>query len=103
SVSGMVTFNGQIPLSISLGAFDPLDDGSQKFTIVDNNDTDLVTFDDSNAFTVNSLILCEGSHFNVGLQEFTISYEGGDGNDVVLTAVPEPASAVSFCGGLALL
>jgi autotransporter-associated beta strand protein len=36
-------------------------------------------------------------------QEFTISYAGGDGNDVVLTAVPEPGSALMLIGGLATL
>ena len=42
------------------------------------------------------------SVFNGG-QEFTISYAGGDGNDVVLTAVPEPGSAVMLLGGVGML
>ncbi len=42
------------------------------------------------------------SVFNGG-QEFTISYVGGDGNDVVLFAVPEPGSAVMLLGGVGML
>ena len=42
------------------------------------------------------------SVFNGG-QEFTINYAGGDGNDVVLTAVPEPGSAVMLLGGVGML
>ncbi|WP_369062390.1 autotransporter-associated beta strand repeat-containing protein [Caulobacter sp. 73W] len=57
---------------------------SGTFVIVDNDDTDAVigTFDG----------LDEGATITVGRARFTISYEGGDGNDVELTAlmpVPE--------------
>ena len=41
--------------------------------------------------------------FTVGTQAFTITYQGGDGNDVVLAAVPEPGVATSLLGGLTLL
>lgn len=48
--------------------------------------------------------LAEGDHvFGLSGQDFTISYVGGDGNDVVLTAVPEPGSAMLLLGGLAVL
>lgn len=36
-------------------------------------------------------------------QEFTISYVGGDGNDVVLAAVPEPGAAAMLLGGVGML
>ena len=42
------------------------------------------------------------SVFNGG-QEFTINYAGGDGNDVVLTAVPEPGSAMMLLSGIGML
>ncbi|MEK0451981.1 MAG: hypothetical protein RL088_4249 [Verrucomicrobiota bacterium] len=36
-------------------------------------------------------------------QQYTISYVGGDGNDVTLTAVPEPGSAAMLLAGTGLL
>jgi hypothetical protein len=47
--------------------------------------------------------LTEGEHFFVGGQEFTISYQGGTGNDVVLRAVPEPTAFMSMLGGAGAL
>jgi autotransporter-associated beta strand protein len=63
------------------------------FTIINNNLNDAVigTF----------LGKPEGSLFVDDGQNWIISYVGGDGNDVVLTAVPEPSTSVSAC--LALL
>jgi hypothetical protein len=54
-----------------------------------------VIFDDrfSGAVTGTFQNLPEGSIFNAGGTLFQISYTGGDGNDVVLTTVPEPASS----------
>ena len=34
----------------------------------------------------------EGAIFSVGSQPFRISYQAGDGNDIALFAVPEPAT-----------
>jgi hypothetical protein len=52
-------------------------------------------------------LLEEGEHFLVnsgGLDQFfAISYAADGGNDVTLTAVPEPGSAALLLGGLALL
>lgn len=105
NVTGGVAFNGLVSLNINLGAFDPVDDGSQKFTIVNNDLADAVGFNfgSNQAFAYNSTALDEGAHFFVGAQEFAISYASGDGNDVVLTAVPEPGAAISLLGGLAAL
>lgn len=47
--------------------------------------------------------LSEGEHFFVNGYELMISYTGGTGNDVVLTAVPEPSSLVMLLGGLGSL
>ena len=49
------------------------------FTIIDNQGTDPVSG--------NYAGLTEGAQFTVNGATFSISYEGGDGNDVVLTAV----------------
>lgn len=42
--------------------------------------------------------LTEGSTFYVGSAEFQISYAGGTGNDLVVTAIPEPATTAIFAG-----
>jgi hypothetical protein len=48
--------------------------------------------------------LPEGSHLFSGAgQDYTISYVGGDGNDVVLTAVPEPGAVTMLLGGVGML
>ena len=47
--------------------------------------------------------LSEGASVFNGAQEFTISYAGGDGNDVVISSVPEPGSAVMLLGGVGML
>ncbi|MEK0447998.1 MAG: hypothetical protein RL088_266 [Verrucomicrobiota bacterium] len=104
NVTGTVNFGGTVQLSLSLG-FDPSDDGSQTFTLVANNDIDAISFVDSNSrFAIGANLLEEGESFFIGAQDFAISYIGGsDANDVVLTAIPEPASAVLLLGGLAAL
>jgi fibronectin-binding autotransporter adhesin len=78
NVVGVVTLDGAT-LSLNLG-FTPVP-GSE-FTIINNDSGDMVigTFDG----------LSEGAMFESGGQAFTISYRGGDGNDVVLETVPEP-------------
>ncbi len=47
--------------------------------------------------------LTEGEHFLVGGKELVISYQGGTGNDVTLTAVPEPGSAALLLATAPLL
>src|SRR5262249_12275165 len=61
-----------------IGAFKPAT--GTTFKIVDNDGSDAVT----GAFAG----LAEGTKFYVGGSAFTITYHGGDGNDVVLTSVP---------------
>lgn len=103
-VTNSVSLTTNAPLSISLG-FDPVN-GIDAFVIL-LNDTALDFVGGPGRFSVGGIPLGEGARFTVpGLftQEFSISYVGGDGNDVVLSAVPEPAAATSiFLGGLALL
>jgi hypothetical protein len=87
---------------ISLG-FNP-QDNVDAFTIILNDGVDGIA--GAGRFTFGGNPLPEGSQFFVAgtfSQLFSISYAGGDGNDVVLRAIPEPGSAALLLGGLALL
>ena len=64
-------------------AFDPA--AGQQFTIVDNRF--------AGPLTATFLNLPEGSQFLAGDVPLRITYAGGDGNDVVLTVMPEPGAA----------
>jgi autotransporter-associated beta strand protein len=93
-VSGTVDVTGSnlvIPETVDSNSI-PLAYGEQ-LTILYNDGTDPVigTFAQGNLVTSSTG------------QQFTISYTGGDGNDIVLTAVPEPGSLVSLLGGCGLL
>jgi hypothetical protein len=74
NVTGSVALGGAT-LSVTLG-FSPAPGNT--FTIIANDGADAV----SGTFSG----LAEGAGFNVGGTTFVISYVGGDGNDVVLTA-----------------
>lgn len=94
---GLVTLTGS-DLDVSLfGGFVPAVDDT--FTIIDNDEFDAVVG------TFNGL--AEGASFDVagaGSVHFEITYLGGDGNDVVLEAVPEPGTfAVLSIGAAAML
>lgn len=89
-VGDLVTL-GNATLALSLG-FNPADDTS--FTIIDNQGTDPVSG------TFNGL--AEGATVSAGDETFVISYHGGDGNNVVLTAagaVPEPSTCALLLTG----
>jgi fibronectin-binding autotransporter adhesin len=92
-VTGGVSL-GNSTLSLSLGY--SANSGDQ-FTIINNDLADAVSG------TFNGL--AEGSSVFVGtINEFSISYTGGDGNDVVLTfLVPEPNAAALLLAGAVLL
>ncbi len=76
--TGTVTLNG--PLKV--GTVGPYPSLGQQVTIIDNDGSDAV----SGTFTG----LPEGATFTLESQTLSISYHGGDGNDVVLTDVPKP-------------
>jgi len=78
------TFNPRGTLSVTLG-FAPA--AGTVFTIIDNDGADVSSF--------NFTGLAEGATFNAGGQAFRISYIGGDGNDVTLTAV-SPQTITGF-------
>ncbi|RYD83912.1 MAG: hypothetical protein EOP84_06950, partial [Verrucomicrobiaceae bacterium] len=100
-VTGAVNLLADTNLSINLGTFNPSDDHTMQFRIIDNDDTDPVN---TTALLVhNGLRLLNNTEFLVGSQIFKINYAGGDGNDVVLTAVPEPTTAATLIGALGTL
>jgi hypothetical protein len=87
-VAGSVTLENK-PLNVNLG-FTPAN--GTTFVIIDNDGTDGV----SGIFVMRAnptanfgTPLPEGTTFEAGGQTFQISYAGGTGNDVVLTAVPD--------------
>ena len=78
-VDGTVTL-GDATLDVSLiNGFNPAAAGATPYLIIDNDGTDGVV----GTFAG----LAEGAQFSIGGSVFSISYHGGDGNDVVLTAL----------------
>jgi Ca2+-binding RTX toxin-like protein len=76
AVNGTVVLSGALNPSL-LNAFLPAKGSS--FTLINNDGSDSVT----GSFTG----LPQGAEFNVGPRFFTISYVGGTGNDVVISAI----------------
>ena len=83
NVTGNVLLGGA-DLLLTLGFTPP---AGASFVIINNDGTDPVQA------TFNGL--AEGSRFNFGGHPFSISYQGGTGNDVVLTVVIQLTGAVS--------
>ncbi|MCA9330749.1 hypothetical protein KC957_01770 [Candidatus Saccharibacteria bacterium] len=78
NVTGLVTLGNGTLQVLPLSSFVPTP--GQQFIIINNDGTDAVEGTFSG--------LAEGSVVSMDNVSFTISYKGGDGNDVVLTAVP---------------
>jgi autotransporter-associated beta strand protein len=103
-VAGTDTISGIIPLSLTLTT-DPVDNAI--FTILDGNSA-LVGYAGGARFSYLGTPLAQGAQFLVNdggfSQTFAISYTAGGGQDVTLTAVPEPGSfAAILTGATALL
>src|SRR3954452_726845 len=82
-VTGAVHLSGvTVDVSIPSGA----PSTGQTFTIIDNDGADAVSGTFKN--------LPEGARVNVGPYPFRITYQGGDGNDVVLTSAAETSVVV---------
>ncbi|MHA3775333.1 beta strand repeat-containing protein [Verrucomicrobiota bacterium sgz303538] len=102
--AGAVTLGGagQVALNLTL-AYDPSDDGFESFTILDNSGNAPTV----GLFKYGNTVLGENSQFVVTSgnlsQAFQITYQGGTGNDVVLTAIPEPGSAAALVGCLGVM
>jgi len=97
-VRGTLTLDDLVNLTLAL-SYDPVDH-VDSFLVVDNDGTDAVQGSGLRQFRYSGNALSELEQFAVGLQEFRISYSGGDGNDVVLYAVPEPATLPLLLAGL---
>jgi hypothetical protein len=100
-VRGTFALVGVVGLSLQLG-YDPADH-LDSFVIVANDGTDAIIGAAPRHFSFAGNELEEGESFLVGNQLLRISYAGGDGNDVVLYAVPEPTSALLLIAGLPCL
>ena len=84
AVTGTVSLAGaNLDLAL-INGFDP--DTGDSFTILANDGTDAI----GGTFAG----LAQGATFLAGDQRFQISYTGGDGNDVVLTAIAMPGVRV---------
>lgn len=92
SVTGTVTLDGNI--SITASGYTPVKNDA--FIIILNDGT-------ADAVTGNFFGAPQNAVFTSGAFKYSLNYAGGDGNDVVLTVVPEPASAaLVLLGGLGL-
>jgi fibronectin-binding autotransporter adhesin len=102
-VTGSVSFGANTALNLALG-FTPVMGDS--FTIVDNDLADAVNLA-GGLFTFSGTPLADdaefGNAFFTGETRFRIDYDGGlagGGNDIVLTVIPEPGSAVLILCGI---
>ncbi|MEA2414471.1 MAG: trimeric autotransporter adhesin, partial [Thermoanaerobaculia bacterium] len=82
-VTGTVNISGVLGVTIASGS--PA--VGQTFTIIDNDGVDPI----NGTFASKP----EGSMFSLGGQTLRISYQGGDGNDVVLAVLAETSTALS--------
>ena len=100
-VAGSLVLGGPVALSLML-SFDPAD-GIDAFTLIANDGDGAVSLSSGGHFTLAGITLREGAHFLVEEQYFEISYAGGDGNDVVVRAVPEPSTSLLALSGVGAL
>ncbi len=92
-VNGSITIGGDLLISL-INGFTPT--AGDTFTIIINSTL-------SNPVNGNFEGLSGGTTFTAAGTGFRIDYDGGDGNDVVLTVVPEPAGAFYVSCSLCLL
>ncbi len=107
NVTGTVTLTSSVTLNLVFTTYDP-QDGVDQFIIIKNDSADGVTLSGPiSHFYYGPTELLEGSVFTAtsggNTQQFKLTYAGGDGNDVVLMATPEPGAALCLLGGLATL
>jgi len=99
SLSGTLTLGASSNLELTLAdGFAP----GASFVLVANDLLDSVT---GTFATINGAAFGTDHTFfltnNLGSFEYQLSYFGGDGNDLVISAVPEPAAGLLVMGGLA--
>jgi autotransporter-associated beta strand protein len=101
SVLGTLTLNGSVQLELTLG-FQPA--MADTFTLILNDNAEAII--GGGRFVYGGNVLENGEIFAAAsgpfAQLFEIRYDGTDGNDVVLNAVPEPAVGVFLLAGLAV-
>jgi fibronectin-binding autotransporter adhesin len=98
SGGSVITISAPTELSLSLGFTPTLGD---TFVLIKNNSGALI--DTDSLFTFGGAAVPDGGEFNVNGTTFALHYDGGDGNDLTIVAVPEPASAWLLLGGLGFL
>jgi autotransporter-associated beta strand protein len=91
-VTGTVTLGGNLTLTL---------DGN--FTAAVGDRLLVILNDLSDAVSGTFAGLPDETEFTAGPATFRIDYQGGDGNDVALTVVPEPSGALLFSMSLAAL
>jgi autotransporter-associated beta strand protein len=69
-------------------------DGSLNFASAVNDQFRIIRKDGFQPVIGEFTGLPEGANFYIGGEQFTVTYTGGDGNDVVLTRLPTPAKPV---------
>jgi hypothetical protein len=99
-LAGGVMLSGNVTLGLTLG-FNPADN-EDVFTLILNGAGPIA----GGRFVHLGDVLDNNERFTVTTggfsQEFEIRYDGGDGNDLELLAVPEPAAGALLLGGLAI-
>jgi|GEM_PF-4758746 len=95
-LSGAVTLGGNLQVSIISG-YNP--QPGDTFFVLLNDGTDAINGAFANA---------PGGHYVIPGYDFAVNYAangdgGGVGNDIALTVVPEPTSAMLLLGGLAMM
>jgi PEP-CTERM motif len=87
NLTGMLALANTSVLQVNtLGGFTTT--AGQMFTLINNDGTDAINGTFSNATSNGSIITAGGFSFYV-------NYDGGTGNDLVLTTVPEPSTWVT--------
>ena len=106
AVLNSFTFTPTLPANYVVGGSNT---AAQKFFLIDNDGTDAVAGFFSNQVTTGNVFNGAAPTINLGGQEFAISYTGdvatnktNGGNDVVLTAIPEPGTWTMLAGAFAM-
>ncbi len=101
TTTGGVTLHSRVNLELSV--LGRIQSNVDSFILVANGGSTPTQFNSGGRLHVDGAAIDEGGLFNVGTQEFRLSYAGGDGNDLAVYAVPEPTTAALMGSALALV